>query len=209
MHCDHLDSAFSAESCGTFLFYFICFHAFQGGRSQNLLHDTNVTIHVLFRYYSYTVYGTHSHFIQKKNIKNRSHGTIHTFKNYFVIVFSVFSFSNNKLNSNGPITYLAINWFTFHSKKKKKIAFSSTHTQKKNQINFLFYTKKWHRKFVFQLKYPINFPSHNRYLKYPINFSSHNRYLRQFSNNLHLKSLPPTFWYSSTTIKSNFYWKKK
>ena len=25
-------------------------------------------------------------------IKNRSHGTIHTFKNYFATVFSVFSF---------------------------------------------------------------------------------------------------------------------
>ena len=28
----------------------------------------------------------------KKYIKNGSHGTIHTFKNYFVTVFSVFSF---------------------------------------------------------------------------------------------------------------------
>ena len=27
-----------------------------------------------------------------KNIKNRSHGTIYIFKNYFVTVFSVFSF---------------------------------------------------------------------------------------------------------------------
>ena len=41
----------------------------------------------------YTVHGTHNHFIQKKNIyiKNRSHGTIHIFKNYFAIVFSVFN----------------------------------------------------------------------------------------------------------------------
>ena len=38
-------------------------------------------------------------------IKNGSHDTIHTFKNYFATVFSVsvFSFSNNKLNPNGPI----------------------------------------------------------------------------------------------------------
>ena len=28
----------------------------------------------------------------RKKIKNESHDTIHTFKNYFVIVFSVFSF---------------------------------------------------------------------------------------------------------------------
>ena len=28
---------------------------------------------------------------EKKKIKNESHGTIHTFKNYFVTVFSIFS----------------------------------------------------------------------------------------------------------------------
>ena len=37
-----------------------------------------------------------------KNIKNRSHDTIYIFKNYFVTVFSVFSFSNNKFNLNRP-----------------------------------------------------------------------------------------------------------
>ena len=40
-----------------------------------------------------------------KNIKNRSYGTIYTFKNYFATVFSVFSFSNNKLNPNGTYMY--------------------------------------------------------------------------------------------------------
>ena len=35
-------------------------------------------------------------------IKNESHDTIHTFKNYFVTVFLVFSFSINKFNPNGP-----------------------------------------------------------------------------------------------------------
>ena len=39
----------------------------------------------------------------RKIITNRSYGTIHTFKNYFVTVFSVFSFSKNKLYPNGPI----------------------------------------------------------------------------------------------------------
>ena len=44
----------------------------------------------LFIHCSCTVYG--------------SHNTIHTFKNYyFTTVFSVFSFSNNKSNSNGPM----------------------------------------------------------------------------------------------------------
>ena len=36
-------------------------------------------------------------------IKNGSHGTIHTFKNYFSTVFSVFSFQQNKLYPNGPL----------------------------------------------------------------------------------------------------------
>ena len=44
-------------------------------------------------------------FFFKTFIKNESHDTIHTFKNYFTIIFSVFSFSNNKFNSNGPILY--------------------------------------------------------------------------------------------------------
>ena len=53
--------------------------------------ETLCTIHVLFTYCSYTIHGTHNHFIQKKNIKNGSHDTIHTFKNYFATVFSVFN----------------------------------------------------------------------------------------------------------------------
>ena len=52
-------------------------------------------MHTLFIYCAYTVHAF-------KNIKNWSHGTIHTFKNYFAIVFSVFSFSNNKFNPNKP-----------------------------------------------------------------------------------------------------------
>jgi len=36
--------------------------------------------------------GLASTFFQKNNFKTGSHGTIHTFKNYFVKVFSVFSF---------------------------------------------------------------------------------------------------------------------
>ena len=36
-------------------------------------------------------------------IKNGSHGTIHTFKNYFATVFSVFN--KNKLYPNNPLVY--------------------------------------------------------------------------------------------------------
>ena len=38
-----------------------------------------------------TVYRTHNYFIEKKYIKNGSHDTIHTFKNYFATIFSIFS----------------------------------------------------------------------------------------------------------------------
>ena len=60
-----------------FFFSFFLMHAFQ------LLRDK---VHC-----SCTVHGTHNHFIQEKNIKTGSHGTIYIFKNYFAIVFSVFS----------------------------------------------------------------------------------------------------------------------
>ena len=40
------------------------------------------------------------HYSEKKNIKNGSHDTIHTFKNYFGTMFSVFSFQQNKLYPN-------------------------------------------------------------------------------------------------------------
>ena len=39
-----------------------------------------------------------------------SHDTIHIFKNYFAIMFSVFSFSKNKFNPNGSY----VSYFLFH-----------------------------------------------------------------------------------------------
>ena len=58
------------------------------------VHETNVTVHALFMGPTTTLF--------RKKIKNGSHSTIHTFKNYFATVFSVFNFSNNKFNPNGP-----------------------------------------------------------------------------------------------------------
>ena len=63
---------------------------------------TKITIHALF----ITVHAL-------KNIKNGSHGTIYTFKNYFATVLSVFSFNNNKLNPNGLIMLYLYIWFIF------------------------------------------------------------------------------------------------
>ena len=62
----------------------------------------------LFTHYSGTAHilfiGPAAILFRKKKIKNRSHGTIHTFKNYFATVFSVFNFCNNKVNPNGPLS---------------------------------------------------------------------------------------------------------
>ena len=69
--------------------------------------ETKITVHALF----ITV---HNIVHALKNIKNGSHDTIHTFKNYFAIVLSVFSFSNNKFNSNGPsIVYVICVYMPF------------------------------------------------------------------------------------------------
>ena len=65
--------------------------------TEFLLHMNNYTItETITAYQTYPyclrlIYETHNHFIQK-NIKNRSHITIHTFKNYFITIFSVFNF---------------------------------------------------------------------------------------------------------------------
>ena len=67
----------------SFLFFSFFFMHFALGRGQLLLYSRMVT--VLFTHCSNTVHVF-------KNIKNRSHDTIHTFKNYFATVFSVFSF---------------------------------------------------------------------------------------------------------------------
>ena len=61
--------------------------------------------------HGFTVYALFSTVHVLKNIKNGSHDTIYTIKNYFATVFSVFSFqfsvfSNNKLNPNTPFVSL-------------------------------------------------------------------------------------------------------
>ena len=49
-----------------------------------ILCGDKVTVHILFMGPTITLF-------RKKNIKNGSHGTIHTFKNYFTIMFLIFS----------------------------------------------------------------------------------------------------------------------
>ena len=67
------------------------------------------TVHALFMGLITTLF--------KKNIKNGTHSIIHTFKNYFVTVFSVFSFNKNKLYPNRPV----------QKKTKKKIYNLASH----------------------------------------------------------------------------------
>ena len=52
-------------------------------------------------------------------IKNGSHGTIYTFKNYFPTVFSVsvFNFNKNKFNSNGSIYREILGGMLLHTRK--------------------------------------------------------------------------------------------
>ena len=56
----------------------------------------------------------------EKNIKNRPHGTIYKFKNYFTTVLLVFSFQQNKLYPNGSCIYLDCCYVWLHRKEKRK-----------------------------------------------------------------------------------------
>ena len=55
-------------------------------------------------------------------IKNGSHGTIHTFKNYFVTVFLVFSFQfqQNKFYPNGQLIFVSFS-LTYSTPKKIEV----------------------------------------------------------------------------------------
>ena len=65
------------------------------------MHEKRVFMHFVEKQWIlYIVHRTRKYFFQQKNFKTGSHGTIHTFKNYFAIVFSVFS---NKRYPNKPL----------------------------------------------------------------------------------------------------------
>ena len=85
-----------------FLFFFFFFFFFSATRVSR----DKVTVHALFTYCSRDPPPLYS----EKNIKNRSHSTIHPFKNYFTTVFSVFSFQQNKLYPNGPIELIFLSF---------------------------------------------------------------------------------------------------
>ena len=75
VQCIHLDTMSAFNVCISFFFFFFLgrvFHAFPMG-PVHCSRDSQTS------------------FFSKTFIKNGSHGTIHTFKNYFATVFSVFS----------------------------------------------------------------------------------------------------------------------
>ena len=68
-----------------FAFFFLFFSRFALGKGQLLLFTyCNNTVHTF------------------KNIKNKSHGTIYIFKNYFITIFLIFNLNKNKLYPNNP-----------------------------------------------------------------------------------------------------------
>ena len=75
-----------------FPFFSFFFHACQGGGRQNLLFMRQMSLFTHCFGIVYALFMESTATLFKKNIKNGSHGTIHTFKNYFATVFSVFNF---------------------------------------------------------------------------------------------------------------------
>ena len=73
--------------CFAFCFFFF-FNAFQ-------LLETNFTISALL-FIVYALFTESTITLFKKNIKNKSHDIIYIFKNYFITIFLVFNFQQNK-----------------------------------------------------------------------------------------------------------------
>ena len=83
-----LDSAFATFS--VFFFFFFFFLA------------VYVDLSPMYNAPMHCSQDAHTSLFNNFFIKNGFHDTIHTFKNYFTIVFSVFSFQQNKSYPNGP-----------------------------------------------------------------------------------------------------------
>ena len=76
-------------------------------------------------------------------IKNGSHDTVHTFKNYFVTVFSVlvFSFSKNKLNPNRPI----VSDLNVNTQELKNMKPDHKNSRTQNSWAFNIFLRKFHQ----------------------------------------------------------------
>ena len=83
-----LDPRFQTHVC-IFRPFFFFFSTWTVTSQEFTMQGTKNIVHALFMLYSRTVH--------------ESHNTIHTFKNYFATVFSVFNFNKNKLYPNRPL----------------------------------------------------------------------------------------------------------
>ena len=87
--CPRLSFAFSTASF-FFFFFSACMNSNRTIHAHEFtIQETKCTVHALF---THCLRDPQPFYSEKIYIKNEPHGTIHTFKNYFVIVFSVFSF---------------------------------------------------------------------------------------------------------------------
>ena len=93
-----------------------------------ILFSCNIWLSCPWTMHLCTVHEPQISFFSNLFIKNGSHDTIHTFKNYFATVFlvSVFSFCNNKFNPNGPYITTPIVPCNTELKKKKGYILSNT-----------------------------------------------------------------------------------
>ena len=106
--CERLDRNYLASGVLRFVFFFF-FFSFFFSRVSAFRRQIS-----LFMHCSFIVHGTYNYFIQKKNIKNGSHGTIHIFKNNFATVFSVFS-KISCIQTNPLFTIRSINLFFMYT----------------------------------------------------------------------------------------------
>ena len=86
VHVDHL----RFQLLLFFFFFSACMNSNRTIHAHEFtIQETKCTVHALF---THCLRDPQPFYSEKIYIKNEPHGTIHTFKNYFVIVFSVFSF---------------------------------------------------------------------------------------------------------------------
>ena len=116
--CIQLDPEIAFHICVSF-FFFLMLHTHLGGqRLLFMLPFMNSSSSLLTFQPFYQSCGsralTHKfHFLVTFFIKNRSYGTIHTFKNYFATMFSVFNFSKISSIQTDPAYKLFLSNFLF------------------------------------------------------------------------------------------------
>ena len=94
-----------------FLFFFFDLLVFCFLETNGIVYHCLCIVYVLFMYCL-----RNPQPLYEKKKKKGSHGTIYTLKNYFAIVFSVFSFQQNKLYPNRPLVSIWI-WMKTHVSK--------------------------------------------------------------------------------------------